>query len=63
MEKGTPSNVEHVIYGRDSRKVIVLVHAGYEFIGWSDGVTTMERIDRNVWEDLHVTALFRKIED
>lgn len=63
MEKGTPSNVEHVIYGRDSRKVIVLVHSGYEFIGWSDGVTTMERIDRNVWEDLHVTALFRKIED
>lgn len=63
VEKGTPSNVEHVIYGRDSRKVIVLVHAGYEFIGWSDGVTTLERIDRNVWEDLHVTALFRKIED
>ena len=32
----------------------------YEFIGWSDGVTTLERKDLNVRQDVNVTAIFRR---
>lgn len=31
----------------------------YEFVGWSDGVTTAERTDLNVQQDINVTAIFK----
>ena len=54
---------QHILIGRDSRIITAYARPGYEFIGWSDGVTTPERIDRNVQGDFTVTAMFRKIED
>lgn len=32
---------------------------GYEFVKWSDGVTTATRTDRNITQNLSVTAVFR----
>ena len=34
--------------------------AGYIFLGWSDGVTTLTRTDQKVMRDLNVTARFAK---
>lgn len=34
----------------------------YEFVGWSDGVSTATRTDLNICSDFTVTAIFRKIE-
>lgn len=39
-------------------KVTAIPENGYVFIGWSDGVTTPERIDKNLKSDLYVIAYF-----
>ena len=44
--------------GGSGDSVIAIANAGYEFIGWSDGVTAAERTDTNVTEDITVTAQF-----
>lgn len=38
--------------------VVALPNDGYEFTGWSDGVTTAERTDINVQDDIFVKAVF-----
>jgi hypothetical protein len=42
----------------DGRLVQAIPAENYHFAGWSDGVTTAERIDRNLTRDLRVTANF-----
>ncbi len=44
--------------GESGSTVTAVANEGYEFIGWSDGVTTAERTDTNVTEDITVTAQF-----
>lgn len=41
--------------------VTAIPNEGYEFVKWSDGVTTAERQDLNVIEDIAVTAQFKLI--
>ena len=47
--------------GGSGDSVIAIANEGYEFMGWSDGVTTAERTDTNVAEDITVTAQFEEI--
>lgn len=64
--EGQPVNccVQYVLNGEDAIGVIAKTFRDtYEFVGWSDGVTTPERTDINITEDLHVYAIFRPIED
>ncbi|MBI5444186.1 MAG: DUF1566 domain-containing protein [Deltaproteobacteria bacterium] len=44
--------------GLDASPVVALPAEGYHFAGWSDGVTTASRAERNVAADLAVTARF-----
>lgn len=44
--------------GEDGSTVTAVADFGYKFVKWSDGVTTAERTDREVSEDITVTAEF-----
>ena len=46
--------------GTDAEPVEVEASEGYVFVGWSDGVTAKRRTDKNVLNDLSVTALFER---
>ena len=50
-----------VQYGANGTEVIAVPDEGYEFVRWSDGVTTATRTDVNVTSDITVTAEFRLI--
>ena len=56
---GSPTQT--VSAGANGDSVMAIADEGYEFIGWSDGVQTAERLDENVWADISVTAQFEKI--
>jgi hypothetical protein len=47
-----------VVHGGDGRSVTAVPAAHYHFTGWSDGVATANRADRQVTADLTVTATF-----
>ena len=49
--------------GESGSSVIAVADSGYEFIGWSDGMETAERLDENVTQDITVTAQFKKISE
>ena len=49
-----------VPYG-SSVTVEAIPYAGYKFVGWSDGVTTPIRTDKNITSRLEVYAIFEKI--
>lgn len=46
--------------GHDATEVTAIPNDGYEFVKWSDGVTTLSRQDNNVLAELTVTAMFQK---
>ena len=54
--------VQKVTKGTDGTEVTAVADEGYEFVKWSDGVTTAKRTDKNVQENLSVTAEFKKKE-
>ncbi len=49
---------QKVAYGENAEAVIASSEVGSFFVTWSDGVSTSTRIDRNVKENLTVTAEF-----
>ena len=48
--------------GYDSGEVTAVPNAGYRFVGWSDGIKTATRVDKNIQSDLEVIAFFEPIE-
>lgn len=50
-----------VVRGHDVPSVTATAFSGCRFIGWSDGITTATRTDRNVTHDMTVIALFEKV--
>lgn len=46
--------------GADGSEVSAVAEAGYHFVTWDDGNTNNPRIDKNVMENIHVTACFEK---
>lgn len=58
LEGKTNQTIKH---GENSEIVIAIAKEGYEFSGWSDGVTLESRLDENIKADLSVTAQFKKI--
>ena len=54
----TGKALQRIPPGEDGSEVIAVADAGYHFETWSDGVTSVERTDRNVQADLEVTAGF-----
>ena len=50
--------VQMIDKGADAETVTAVPKDGYEFIGWSDGVETAERTDRNIQADFEVVANF-----
>ena len=52
-----------VQYGESGTAVTAVPDEGYEFVRWSDGVTTATRTDDNVTSDITVTAEFRLVEN
>lgn len=51
--------IQIVNAGDDAETVTAVPKDGYEFIGWSDGVETAERTDKNIKNDIEVIAIFR----
>ncbi len=49
-----------ILKGADAQTVTAVAESGYKFTGWSDGVTTAERTDKDVQSNLTVTAEFQK---
>jgi len=49
-----------VAYGESGTSVTAVPNEGYEFVIWSDGLTTTVRRDTNVKESVSVTATFQK---
>lgn len=49
-----------VLENSDGSEVVAVSNSGYVFAGWSDGVTTLARQDKNITSDLNVTAKFLK---
>ena len=47
-----------VEYGENAGSVKAIPDEGYEFVKWSDGVKTAERIDLNIKNDINVIACF-----
>lgn len=50
-----------VAYGESGEMVTVFKMVGYKFLGWSDGVTTLDRQEINVTTDITVEAIFEKL--
>jgi hypothetical protein len=55
IEEASEQTVKH---GADGTPVDAVAAEHYHFEGWSDGVTTPQRTDRNVTADLSLTATF-----
>lgn len=53
---------QYVVNGRSASQVVAIPEEGYEFVRWSDGVTTAERTDTAVAGDITVTAIFEKLD-
>ncbi len=53
--------IQYVMYGQDALSVKAIAKYGYEFVGWSDGITTIERQDKNVTGDIYIFAIFKPI--
>lgn len=51
-----------ITVGDSCTQVYALADSGYRFVGWSDGLTSQQRIDTNIEESKTITALFEKIE-
>ena len=50
---GVTGETEQVVQeGEDGSTVTAVADFGYKFVKWSDGVTTAERTDREVSEDI-----------
>ncbi len=49
---------QYVAYGESATAVTAVASADYYFIGWSDGITTEERHDTEIYSDIDVTAQF-----
>lgn len=47
-----------VAKGEDGEEMQAKPLPGYRFVGWSDGITTAKRIDRNILNDMEVIAYF-----
>ncbi len=53
--------IQSVPYLEASSTVTAVADDGYQFIGWSDGITNTERFDGNITSDIKITALFEKV--
>lgn len=51
-----------ILYGKELFSVEAIPYDGYEFVEWSDGITTAERQDKNITKPINVTAIFKKKE-
>lgn len=49
---------QNIAYGEDAREVIANPRENCAFMGWSDGVETLERQDKNITCDMTLTAYF-----
>ena len=52
--------IQTIYKGGNTSAVTAIANEGYEFTKWSDGITTADRMDKNVAESKTVTAVFTK---
>ena len=52
---------QSIAYGESTTTVTAIPNEGYRFVGWSDGVETAERIDRELKSNITVTAEFERL--
>ena len=56
------ANQQVIAYGTDGAAVTAVPAEGYEFVAWSDGVTTPTRTDTGVTASISVYAVFEPVE-
>ena len=49
-----------ISYGENAREVTAVPYTGYDFTGWSDGIETETRHDKEIKQEIKVTAYFQK---
>ncbi len=54
---------QYIKKGGDALTVTAVANDGFEFVGWSDGVNTAERTDKNLTSNLKITAKFKQVKD
>ncbi len=59
--EGKAKKTQIIKYGEAGTEVTAIPNEGYEFVEWSDGVTTAARTDKNVRENISVEAKFERI--
>lgn len=52
---------QEIFRGQEGEMVVAVANDEYVFVGWSDGMKTPYRIDKDVKRDIEVTAMFRPI--
>ncbi len=57
----TGNTKQSVYINGNGSEVTAIAAEGYSFVGWSDGVTTTTRTDKNVTKNISVTAKFEPI--
>ena len=58
---GSYAVVQSVPYGFTGNEVTAIPLSGYQFLRWSDGVSTPSRQDKHLISRLNATAIFSKI--
>lgn len=51
-------SIQKIRHGENAESITAVNLPGYKFIGWSDGIKTAERHDKNVGKDIEVYAIF-----
>ncbi len=54
---------QYIKKGENATTVTAVPNDGFEFIGWSDGITEAERHDVNVTDNIIVTANFKQVDE
>ncbi len=54
---------QELLKGDDAQEVTAYAETGWVFAGWSDGLTTPSRTDRDIDEDIEVYAIFMEVEE
>jgi len=52
------STTQTIAYSEDGTEVEATPNDGYEFVKWSDGLTTNPRVDSNIIDNIEISAIF-----
>ena len=55
-------SIQKIKKGEGTKEVLALADDGYIFVGWSDGLNNPARIDKELYSDLEIKAIFKELD-